>query len=474
MSNYSQTKLDSSLGLDKEIIELLELQNVSIPDPYDELSINQKIALDIFIKGDNLLMIGQAGVGKSKNIKVFEDYTKTHFKNKQFYITASTGISAYNIGGITIHSFLGIGTGKGDMISLYNKVRRKKDIVNRIIATDIIVLDEASMISAELFEKISFILKKLRKINEPFGGIQMILSMDPMQLLPVFKSIGGEILDERLIVESSFFNEIFSIENGNIITLVQNFRQKKNPEYVSTLTRIRLGEHTKEDMTMIETRLIDVLTEEDLELSKDSIHIVTTNKKAQVINNRNYDKLEGNEYVYNSTMETDGTNQATCDILKKELESQFHTRGLTQLKLKVGARVMLVKNLEAGMGLVNGSIGIITDFIEVDGYSYPNIKFDNGIIKVIMVKEWSLELDDNRVHASQIPLILAYALTSHKVQGLTLNNAICDIADSFCEAQVYVVLSRVQNLGGLYLKTFNKSKIKVNKKMLEFLKSVNS
>jgi ATP-dependent DNA helicase PIF1 len=466
--------LNGSLGLDKEIIELLKLKNVSIPDPYDELSENQKKALDIFKEGKNLLMIGQAGVGKSKNIKVFEDYTKTHFKNKQFYITASTGISAYNIGGITIHSFLGIGTGKGNLTSLYNKVRRKKDIVHRIIATDIIVLDEASMISAELFEKINFILKRLRKSNEPFGGIQMILSMDPLQLLPVFKSIGKEVLDERLIVESDFFNNTFNNENGNIITLLQNFRQKKNPGYVDTLTRIRLGTYTEDDIKLIETRLISKLTETDLLDSKDSIHIVTTNKKAQIINSKNYDLLEGEENIYLSSFITSGDCKETCDLLKKELETQFESRGLTTLRLKIGARVMLVKNLETEIGLVNGSIGIVVDFIELQGNAFPIVKFDNGVEKAIDSIEWSLQIDNNKITGVQIPLILAYALTSHKVQGLTLKTAVCDIGDCFCEAQVYVVLSRVQHLEGLYLKTFNKRKIKVNKTMLDYLKQVSS
>jgi ATP-dependent DNA helicase PIF1 len=467
---YTQNKLDSSLGLDKEILELLKLKNISLPDPYDELSINQKKALEIFKEGKNLLMIGQAGVGKSKNIKVFEDYTKTHFRNKQFYITASTGISAYNIGGITIHSFLGIGTGKGNITALFNKVRRKKDIVHRIIATDVIVLDEASMISAELFEKIDFILKRLRKSNEPFGGIQMVLSMDPLQLLPVFKSIGKEVLDERLIVESDFFNKTFNNENGNIITLLQNFRQKKNPEYVDTLTRIRIGTHTDDDMTMIETRLINKLTEEDLIDSKDSIHIVTTNKKAQIINSKNYDQLVGEENVYSSSFITAGECKETCDLLKKELETQFESRGLTTLKLKIGARVMLVKNLETEIGLVNGSLGIVRDFIDLGGNTFPMVKFDNGVERAIDTVEWGLQIDDNKITGLQIPLILAYALTSHKVQGLTLKTAVCDIGDCFCEAQVYVVLSRVQHLKGLYLKTFDKRKIKVNKTMLDYLK----
>jgi ATP-dependent DNA helicase PIF1 len=469
---YSQTRLDSSLGLDKEILELLKLKNLSIPDPYDELSVNQKKALEIFKEGKNLLMIGQAGVGKSKNIKVFEDYTKTHFRNKQFYITASTGISAYNIGGITIHSFLGIGTGKGNITALFNKVRRKNDIVHRIIATDVIVLDEASMISAELFEKIDFILKRLRKSNEPFGGIQMILSMDPLQLLPVFKSIGKEVLDERLIVESDFFNNTFNKENGNIITLLENFRQKKNPGYVETLTRIRLGAYTDDDITMIETRLINKLTEEDLLNSKDSIHIVTTNRKAQIINSKNYDKLIGKENIYSSSFITTGECKETCDLLKKELETQFESRGLTTLRLKIGARVMLVKNLETEIGLVNGSIGIVIDFIDLDGNLFPMVKFDNGVEKAIDTVEWGLQIDDNKITGLQIPLILAYALTSHKVQGLTLKNAVCDIGDCFCDAQVYVVLSRVQHLEGLYLKTFNKRKIKVNKTMLDYLKQV--
>lgn len=460
---YNQTQVTSETGfLSKEIKELLELQDITIEDETD-LSKSQKKAFKVFKKGGNVLIIGQAGVGKSKSIKVFEEYSMKNFPEKKFYITASTGISAYNIGGVTIHSFLGIGTGNGDKERILRRVMNKKDIVKRIRETDIIVLDEASMISAEIFELIDYLLKKVRKNNGAFGGIQFILSMDPLQLLPVFKSINGEKLDERLIVESEVFKSIF--KKKNVIMLLENFRQMNNPEFIDILSRIRLGIYTKEDIEKIKGRMMKKMNTKELKGSEGAISIVTSNRKAQIINNKNYDKLEGDEMEYGSKIMSSGKSRETCEILEKELEKQFDIKGLKKLKLRSGARVMLVKNLNTGIGLVNGAIGTVMEF--VDGI--PKVKFDNGVEEMIDFMDWTIEIDENKGIGIQLPLILAYALTSHKVQGLTLDKVICDLSDCFCEAQVYVVLSRARNINSLYLKTFDEKKIRVNKVMLDFL-----
>ena len=434
-----------------------------------DLSESQQKAFTKFKNGENLLILGAAGCGKSKLVKEFHRYIKKENLNKEMYITSTTGISAYNVNGITINSFMGIGTGEQSVEVLLKRLRYKMGIKDRIKRTDILVIDEISMMSASVFEKLDTICKTLRKSYKPFGGIQLILTGDFLQLETVFnkniKLLKNELEDKRLLIESDMFNNFFNKKNNNIIILKENYRQKSDPSYINLLLRIRDGTQTEKDINILKSRL-------RLIPKGNHVCIVNSNKSAQAINEMHLSKIKYPMKEYVAYFEKSGKNEEIDNILINELNNQFIQKGMNKIELKIGTRVMLTKNLDVSIGLVNGSVGLIDSFIKNDQYDreYPLVIFDNIPGKhLILPVKIELELDNCICLAHQIPLMLAYALTTHKVQGLTLDSAILDLETAFCNGQVYVALSRVKNFDGLYIKSFDPKKIKVNKKIKEFL-----
>ena len=461
-------KVDSQLNSNFQ--ELLKEIDINV-DVDDNLSKSQKCAFELFKNGENLLILGVGGSGKSFLLKTMEEYIKTNCRNKNMYVCSTTGISAYNIGGMTIHSFMGIGTGEMPVDVLIKRIKRRKVYKERIMRCDILVIDEVSMLSAELFEKLNIICREIRRDKRFFGGIQVVLTGDFLQLLPVFnknKELYDQV-DERLIIESDLFNKMFN--KKNIITLKENFRQKNDKKFIDLLLRIRDGSYTKEDIKLLKTRKISDINKCELD---NIVNLVAGNKKAQVINDVQLNKLDTPKVKYVSSYISSGMNKDVQDLLMNELKFQFGQRGINELTLKKGARVMLIKNLDVSVGLVNGAIGTIVDFIpdpsQDVNYSIPVVEFDStGIKYPISVATWELEIDGCKGMACQVPLMLAYAITIHKSQSLTLESAVLDLSDCFCEHQVYTALSRLKSLNGVYLKSFNEKRIKVNNKMREFL-----
>ena len=377
-------------------------------------------------------------------------------------LCSTTGVSAYSINGMTIHSFLGIGTGDQPIDMLIRRIYKKTVYRERINSINTLVIDEASMLSANLFEKMNKICQVIRNDNRFFGGIQMIFSMDPLQLLPVFNknALLYKDIDERLIIESPVFNKEF--KKSNIIILKENFRQKNDPAFIDLLTRVRYGTITESDIALLNTRRIM-----PIDPSK-HVHLVSSNKKAQFINDTEINKLDGPSKTYKSSFKTIGQNKDLQDMLKKELEYQFKQKGINELILKKDTRVMLIKNLDTSIGLVNGAIGTVINLTPLE------VEFDNSGKKHIIEKvDWELEIDGCKVNGTQIPLMLAYSLTIHKLQSLTLQSGVLDLADCFCDHQIFVALSRLTSLEGIYLKSFNPAKITINKKMKEFLENLN-
>ena len=436
--------------------EFLSEDEMKTMDIGADLSKTQKIAFEKFKKGESLLILGSAGVGKSKFLKTIQEYN-TENNNKNMYITATTGVASYNISGMTIYSFMGFGTGDQPINTLIKRMLRSKSNIEKLVNTNILVIDEISMLSASVFEKINIICQHFKKNKTFMGGIQVIFTGDMLQNEAIFNQndkLNTEPEDKRLIIESEVFNNYFNKKNKNIITLKENFRQKNDNFFMNLLLRVREGKHTKDDITLLENKCKNFTTEYE-SLSKKGIipvHLVTSNNKAQVINDLNMKKLSTPDVSYNSSFTCVGNDKEIQTLLKKDLESQFKQKGLILLKLKKGARVMLIKNLDVSIGLVNGSIGTVSNFTSNKD---PIVTFDNGQQKVIEKVKWELETQGNTVKVQQIPLILSYSLTLHKIQSLTLDVAIMDLSDCFCNHLVYSALSRVKNLDGLLLKSFN-------------------
>lgn len=452
-STSNQSDLDK-LNKFRDLIEECNQESIIT------LSEDQSRALELFKNGHNLLIIGAGGNGKSMLIKEFCYHNNRHMYNKKIALTATTGISAFSINGVTINSFMGIGTGELPFETLIKKISKKSYIKDRILSTEILIIDEISMMSLCIFEKINKICQVIRKDTSFFGGIQVILVGDFLQLLPVFTERNkSESVDTRLIFESALFNKYFT--KTNIINLKYNFRQQSDSTYKNILNRMRIKTNTQEDFDILNNRL-NIKDIDDSNI----VHIVVSNKKANDINTYYMNKLQGKCKTYKAKY-CNTTNELQSELLK-ELQYQLKQKNIEEISLKIGARVMLIKNIDTDSGLYNGATGIVIDFNNEN----PIIKFDNGNTSIISIQNFELEIDNVKVFATQLPLIICYAITVHKSQSQTISKAIIDIADAFCDSMVYTCLSRVSNLEGLYLKSFNPNKITINDKVVKYLKKI--
>ena len=424
-----------------------------------ELSDKQKKAIKLFKSGKNLLILGEAGCGKSFLIKELTNYLK--IKNIKYAITALTGIAAFNINGITINSFTGIGIAKYSKEILLKRL--KKEYILNIRCIKVLFIDEISMMSSDLFDKLNYIFQNVRKSRLFFGGVQVVFTGDFFQLQPVFNNTDS---NTELLFENEIFIKEFTL--NNIINLDYIFRQS-DLKFKSILSNIRLGTFTSDDINYLKNNSLKYISNEN---SKNFIKLVSTNAQANTINKIEIDSIENELHEF---IIIDKNNQETMSNDKKflynELVLQLTQKQLLNVKLKIGCKVMLVVNLNVEIGLVNGALGVIVDF---DKFSnFPIVEFTNNIKQIINPYEFKIEWNNVNLSIFQIPLILGYAITIHKCQSLTLDNIHVDLFNCFCNAQVYVALSRVKTLNGLYIKSINSSKITSCKKTLNWYKKNN-
>lgn len=405
------------------------------------LNIDQLNVINALKDDKNVLLLGQAGTGKSRLISEI----KNHIKDKSVFITSTTGISALNIGGITLHSFLGIGIGNGTKEELYIKVCKNYKVKKTLMSNKILlIIDEVSMLPFELFEKIDYILKKIRNSSKAFGGIQILLSGDFLQLEPI---------NDEPIYKSDLLKQHFII-----INLTINYRQNTDTLYQEILTNLRINNLTGEHLS-----ILDKLNNLNIEEDSNDIKLFSTNAAVNNLNNKYLKSNLNKEYVF--TAKIKGQERQFL----YDLEKQCKTKNIDTLVLKKDLKVMLVKNIDVSLGLVNGSLGIIEEFIG----GLPKVKFNNGVTLLIDKATWDYEFNGKIVASiTQIPLVIAYASTIHKCQGLTLNTAIIDLKNIFAPHMIYVALSRVKSLKGLKLLNFNSKKIQVNEETLNFYNSI--
>ena len=417
---------------------------------YSSLTAGQLAFVDAVFAGQNVLISGAAGVGKTYVSKLVFDFLQNN--GVSIGKTAMTGVAALNIGGNTIHSFAGLGLGDLPVAAMITAIRKNKKAKARIETCQILVIDEVSMMKAELMDKIDMIFKYYRYSNEPFGGCQLILSADFLQLPPIWKN--GE--------PRQFAFQSRSWKESNIIVsnLTEIVRQQGDPAFAEALNRIRVGDAS--GLTLIRTRIAAKVGHEGVE----PVRIFCKNVDVDAMNSDRLRKLSGNALSYRAA---DTGDEKFRDVLDKNCLAP------SQLFLKVGAQVMLLRN--TGESLVNGSIGIVTHISK----DRVEVKFKGvGTVDVSPV-EWEVKEQtaaNNKIAyrtvatRTQYPLKLAYAVTAHKVQGLTLDYALIDMSEAFSEGQVYVSLSRVRSLSALSIVDFPDSKIRVNEECLEFYRSV--
>jgi len=438
-------------------------------------STSQQIAFDKYKQGHNIFITGPGGSGKSKLIKDIQQDARS--RNKEIQVCALTGCAAVLLEckAKTIHSWGGIGIANGTIDSIVAKIL-KSDFKRRNWKNiEILVIDEVSMLSLKIFELLDAIGKKVRKNTKPFGGIQLIFSGDFYQLPPVGNK--EEMDTTRFCFESSLWMETFSLINH--IQLTEIFRQK-DPIYAKILNEIREGRLHRSSCKILEEHIHKThILHNGISPTK----LFPTRMKADMINQNEMSVLITEEkevklkYVYDLPMtEKEKQIRLQYNAEKIAIELQYIKGNLLceeTIKLKVGCQVMCVVNIELPTGhmICNGSQGII---IKITENNIPVVKFNNGIEMVMAYHTWSSETIPG-VGVAQVPLILAWALTIHKSQGATMDCAEIDIGNSIFECgQTYVALSRIKSLEGLYLTSFEPTKIRINKKVRDFYESISN
>lgn len=412
------------------------------------LNDKQKIAYNLMVNGSNIFLTGSGGVGKSHLIKTF----RQSYNNKRIIaMTSLTGVSAILINGTTLHSYFGIGLGTGSLDFLITKIQKSSYFKKRWIKLDTLIIDEISMLDPELFDKLENIARIIRKNEKPFGGIQLILSGDWAQLPVVKKTM------------FCFEADTWSTCIKHTIYLTEIVRQN-DKNFQKCLNNIRMGNVTSEVKKILLSRVgVDLTNEFGIKPTQ----FFPTNAMVDYINEQELDILseKGLEfYQYDMTLELHKFVPNRQYIIDKFIKD---CPAIEILQLCVGSQVMLIYNLNIEQGLVNGSRGVITSFVD----DKPIVKFVDGHEIMIDYNVWEIEMDGNKfLTITQIPLRLGYAFSIHKAQGLTLDYAIVDITNCFEYGQAYCALSRVKNLEGLSILGLDFDKIRCNPKVLEFYK----
>ena len=413
------------------------------------LMLNEKqlLAFDLMCNGENIFLTGAGGVGKSHCITLF----KKHYKNKKTLgVTSTTGTSSILIGGSTLHSFLGIGLGKLDVDSLYYIIRSKKYLLKRWSSLKALIIDEVSMLNPILFDKLELLARMIKNNDKPFGGIQLILSGDFLQL---------PVVDTN---NFCFEAESWSRCINNVVYLTDIIRQS-NVSFQKCLNDIRIGNISDSTKEILNSRLgVDLINIAGIKPTR----LFSLNRDVDYINNEEILKINNEFYRYEMTIDNTGElNESIINKLVKNCQVQ------EIIDLAVGAQVMLLWNMDFDRELVNGSRGIITGFNIND---IPIVKFLNGIeIEVDFYKWEILENEKIILEINQIPLKLAYSFTIHKLQGSSLDYVEIDLSNVFEYGQAYVAMSRVRNLEGLKIISIDYSKIRAHPKALEFYTKLN-
>ena len=446
-------KLDLNCIKKEYVIEEKPKKNIKLDKlTYDSLSNKQKQAYTLIRNGFNIFLTGRAGSGKTSIINLFYK----EFKNrKNIGITSTTGTSAILIGGSTLHSYLGIGLGTADVETLYMNIKNRGIILNRWIDLDVLIIDEISMLSPHLFDKLEHLARVIRKNDLPFGNIQIILTGDFLQL-PCVNS-------------SKFCFQAKSWENciKKIAYLDENFRQD-DPEFQKCLGEVRMGELSKESIQLLKSRE-NIKLENELGILPTKIYAL--NRDVDTENQIEINKL----FKKNNDLEFYEYQMSYEIIAKKGFKGNVEEKIIKNcnapvvLELCVGAQVMLLWNMDLEAKLANGSRGVVVKFID----DLPVVRFLTGEERIIDNHTWKIQENGvDIVSITQIPLKIAYAISIHKCQGITVDYAIVDMEGIFEDGMAYVALSRVTSKDGLSIKNFRLGNIFANEKAVEFYKNL--
>lgn len=412
-------------------------------------------------QGENLFITGYAGTGKSFILNKLK-------KMFRIDVTSTTGLAAVNVQGQTIHSWSGVGICNKPVIDVVEKILKRSKLKKQIQECEILAIDEISMLDGMTFDYIDQVLRNVRDCDKPMGGIQMLMFGDFFQLPPVKKENG-------FCFNSACWKEL----DLKTIFLEKIYRQS-DERFIKALNNLRLNELTESDIELFMSRQID-----DSLAEADMLHIFSTNYEADNYNNMKFRQVENRMYMFNSVDKIHRKNSAIVvdrnnlsdkltkfDLMTLEAFDKS-CKAPSALDLKVGCKVMLLINLDFNKGLINGSTGEVLEISQNIEDEHILVKFDNGVEQAIPKNTFEAYRDGEVVVSrEQYPLRLAYGITIHKSQGMTLDNLIVDCNRIFECGQVYVALSRITSLKGLYLKAFSPQKVRSNPEVVEFYKNL--
>lgn len=403
----------------------------------------QEEALDILKLGYNVYLTGPAGSGKTFLLDKYIEYLKQN--NRGVGITASTGIAATHINGITIHSWSGMGIKSNLSKEDLRKLIKRSYLRKRFKNTGVLIIDEISMLNDFQFDLISQICQAFKNNQKPFGGMQLICSGDFFQLPPIRKE--GE---PKFVTESNIWNNM----KIKICYLEEQYRQEKEEKLYTLLNNVRNGE-----IEQAESLLANINYGKETSFLEPT-KLYTHNADVDAINDSELSKIAGQTFDYD--MQSKGNKNIVNALKAGSLAPE-------RLVLKKGAKVIFIKN-NFEQGYVNGTLGKVVGF---NDYEMPVIEILTGRKIEPELATWRIE-EDNIIKAEirQIPLRLAWAITVHKSQGMNLDAAEIDLSKSFVEGMGYVALSRLRSLEGLKLLGINKMALMVNQKVLELDKNL--
>ncbi len=408
----------------------------------------QDIALNLLKTGRNIFLTGAPGSGKTFVLNAYIDYIKKYDIN--FSVTASTGIAASHLNGTTLHSFVGLGLSTDVNDLLLKKILSNYFITKRLKNVKILIVDEVSMLNPSVFCAVDKILKVVKQSKRPFGGIQVVLSGDFFQLPPISNNSDYKN-DEKYIWQTSLWRKL----NLSICYLEEVFRYR-DKKFINFLKEIRTGKVTKKSK--------DVLKKCEIKKNiknQECTKLYTHNLDVDRINELELSKLNTESKIYRAGSK--GEELFVRSIFSSTLVSEM-------LKIKIGARVIFIKNNEE-FGYINGTTGEVIGFSEGN---YPIVKTLRDKFIEVEPEEWIKEDDSGEFLAGvrQIPLKLAWALTIHKSQGMTIDRAIVNLSHAFETGQGYVALSRLRSFSGLYLEGINQKSFEVDEIVMQFDKEL--
>lgn len=421
----------------------------------------QQAVIDAAVAGESIFLTGVAGTGKTAVVMAIIERIQADTK-RNIAVTSSTGTTAVDLpNGKTLHTFAGIGLGQDTKDELCEQVKKKKWLQKIWRDIDCLLIDEISMIDPVYFEKLDLVARLSRKRTmTPFGGLQLILVGDFAQLPFVTRDKNPVFL---------FETKLWADMELKTFSLQIVHRQQGDPDFIGLLQRVRVGKITDNDIKKLMSK-VNAPLKKMLDKGIIPTHLYSFNQHVDEMNAAELKKLPGNAIKFTMTSGAKCCEGVDPDVIqKKRLFLMKNCNAVAELELKPGAQVILTTNYAFAFRLVNGSRGVV---VEMDEKSqYPIVQFAD---KKVLIRpwEWKQFLDKKMksyVYVSQLPLKLAWSITIHKSQGMSLDCAKISLDKSiFAENQSYVALSRIRSFDGLSLINFDPRCIRANERVIEF------